>query len=116
MASTQRFYREVLTWKALRHENVLPLSGVTMSNNQLAMVSEWMVNGNINEFVKARRDANRFELVGFHVYRSPRPPLTRSSLAAQRRRSGTDVYARSGNGAWGFEGGMNSCTSRHPTS
>ena len=29
------------------------------------MVSEWMVNGNINEFVKAHTDVNRFELVGF---------------------------------------------------
>jgi len=29
------------------------------------MVSEWMVNGNINEFIGANRDANRFELVGF---------------------------------------------------
>ena len=27
------------------------------------MVSEWMLNGNINQFVAARRDANRFELV-----------------------------------------------------
>jgi len=28
------------------------------------MISEWMANGNINEFVDAHRDANRFELVG----------------------------------------------------
>ena len=35
-----------------------------MSSNQFTMVSEWMVNGNINEFVKAHRDENRFELVG----------------------------------------------------
>ena len=27
------------------------------------MVSEWMSNGNIMEFVKARCDMNRFELV-----------------------------------------------------
>ena len=86
-----------------------------MSNNQLAMVSEWMVNGNINEFVKAHRDANRFELVGFYVYRSPRPPLTRSSLAAQRRRPGIDVHAQSGNGTWGPEGGMTSNNNHHLT-
>ena len=53
-----------MTWKALRHQNVLPLLGVTMCDNQFTMVSEWMTNGNINEFVEARRDANRFELVG----------------------------------------------------
>ena len=36
-----------------------------MKKKLFAMVSEWMVNGNINEFVKAHRDANRFALVGF---------------------------------------------------
>ena len=52
-----------MTWKALRHPNVLSLLGITMGNNQFAMVSEWMENGNINEFIKAHKDANRFELV-----------------------------------------------------
>ena len=61
----QRFCKEVVTWKALRHPNVLPLLGVTMGNYQFAMASEWMENGNINEFIKAHRDANRFELVWF---------------------------------------------------
>ena len=32
-----------------------------------AMVSEWMENGNINEFIEANREANRFELVGLHL-------------------------------------------------
>ena len=35
-----------------------------MANKQFAMASEWMVNGNINEFVEAHGDVNRFELVG----------------------------------------------------
>ena len=34
-----------------------------MSGTQFAMVSRWMPNGNINEFLEVRRDANRFELV-----------------------------------------------------
>ena len=54
-----------MTWRTLRHPNVLPLIGVTMSENQFAMISDWMANGNINEFVKERPDANRLELVGF---------------------------------------------------
>lgn len=54
-----------MTWKTLRHPNVLPLLGVTMGNNQFAMVSEWMVNKNINEYIKEHRDVNRFELVRF---------------------------------------------------
>ena len=44
---------------------MLPLLGAVLNNNQFVMVSEWMVNGNINEFVKAHGDVNRCELVGF---------------------------------------------------
>ena len=35
-----------------------------MSENQFSMVSDWMVNGNINDYVKAHMDVNRLELVG----------------------------------------------------
>ena len=38
-----------------------------MSGTQFAMVSEWMPNGNIDQYVKAHRDANRFELVSFQL-------------------------------------------------
>ena len=50
-------------WKALQHPNVLQLIGVTMSETQFAMVSDWMANGNISDFLKARPDADRLELV-----------------------------------------------------
>ena len=36
-----------------------------MTDDEFAMVSEWMSNGNINQFVRDHRDANRFELVIF---------------------------------------------------
>ena len=36
-----------------------------MSETQFAMISDWMVNGNINSFVKAHPDADQLELVGF---------------------------------------------------
>jgi hypothetical protein len=62
-------------WKALCHPNLLPLLGVIMGDSQLAMVSEWMVNGNINEFIKANRDVNRFELVRFRFHCQPHPSL-----------------------------------------
>ena len=59
----QRFCKEVVTWKALRHPNVLPLLGVTMSETRFVMVSEWMTRGNINEFVKADVNVDRLALV-----------------------------------------------------
>ena len=34
-----------------------------MTEIEFAMVSEWMSNGNINQFVSIHQDANRFELV-----------------------------------------------------
>jgi hypothetical protein len=36
------------------------------SPSLLAMASEWMANGNINEYIKANGDADRFELVRRH--------------------------------------------------
>jgi len=57
-----------MTWKTLRHQNVLPLLGVTMDTYHFAMVSEWMKDGNINEFIKVNRDVNRFELVWFYTH------------------------------------------------
>ena len=61
----QNFCKEVIAWKNLRHPNVIPLLGAVMTENRLAMVSEWMANGNINQFVSAHQDVNRFELVSF---------------------------------------------------
>ena len=52
-----------MTWKALRHPNILPLLGAVKTDNRLAMVSEWITNGNINQFVAAHPHENRFELV-----------------------------------------------------
>ena len=57
------FCKGFVPWKTLQHLNVLPLLGVKMTENEFAMVSEWMPNGDINQFVSARQDANRFELV-----------------------------------------------------
>ena len=52
-----------MVWRALHHPNVLPLLGVTMTENQFVMVSEWMENDNINKFVKGNPDADLLGLV-----------------------------------------------------
>jgi len=59
----QRFCKEVVTWRALQHPNILPLIGVMMTESQFAMISDWMENGSINEFVKANPDSDRLGLV-----------------------------------------------------
>jgi len=90
----QIFCKEVVTWKTLCHPNVLPLLGVTMGTKVFAMVSDWMANGNITEFIEAHRDANRFELVGLYFYHRPYQLLMKSLPAARRCRPGIAVYAR----------------------
>lgn len=57
------FCREVVTWRSLQHPNVLPLLGVTVTEDHLVMVSEWMNNGDINEFLEKNTDVDRLELV-----------------------------------------------------
>jgi serine/threonine protein kinase len=50
-------------WKHLQHPNILPLLGVDLGEHRLAMISEWMDLGNINEFVKKYDGVNRVQLV-----------------------------------------------------
>ena len=52
-----------MTWKTLRHPNVLPLIGVTMEEKRLVMVSEWMENGSIINFLEKESNADRLGLV-----------------------------------------------------
>ena len=56
-------------WKALSHDNVLPLLSVTMTEKppRFVMVSEWMQNGNINQFLE-RVNADRLELVCYSFW------------------------------------------------
>lgn len=52
-------------WKNLFHPNVLDLVGVpdTLEDGTFSMVSEWMVNGNIMEYVR-NNAGNHLKLVG----------------------------------------------------
>ena len=38
-----------------------------MSEHRFALVSEWMENGNINDFIGRDRHVNRAELVRYHL-------------------------------------------------
>jgi hypothetical protein len=68
-----------------------------MTEMRFAMVSEWMTNGNVNQFVAAHPNANRFDLVGFPL--ALLPPLLDIDdyviLVVGRRREGLDLHARS---------------------
>ena len=52
-----------MAWKHLQHPNILPLLGVTLNEYRFALVSEWMENGNVVEFIRRDPHANRAEFV-----------------------------------------------------
>lgn len=56
----QLLAREVVAWKWLRHENILPFVGVT---REYAIVSDFMENGNVMKFIAKYPRHNRFHLV-----------------------------------------------------
>ena len=45
---------------------MLPFLGIMTGEYKLGMVSEWMVNGNINDYIKKDPEADPFELVRSH--------------------------------------------------
>ena len=63
----QTFCKEAVIWRHLRHPNILPLVGVTLGQGRCSMVSDWMENGTINQFIESDRDANRINLVGYLI-------------------------------------------------
>jgi len=64
----QLLVKEVVGWKWLRHENILPFVGVMPAPSPISIVSEQMENGNIMDFIKANRDYNRLRLVSGRSY------------------------------------------------
>ena len=79
-----------------------------MSENRFAMISDWMVNGNINEFVEENPNVNRLELVS---------PSFRISFyfmfigdwmidSARRCCSGVDLHPSEGDDSWRPQGCM----------
>ena len=64
----QLLVKEVVGWKWLRHENILPFIGVTLAPSLISIVSERMENGNIMDFIKANQDCSRLRLVSERSY------------------------------------------------
>jgi len=59
----QNFCREVVIWKHLSHPNILEFLGVTMIEKEFCVVSPWMDNGNIVNFLKENREENPLKLL-----------------------------------------------------
>ena len=67
-----------------------------MTESQFAMISDWMENGNINEFVKTNPEADKLGLVCL-LFKFHHLPLTfldhQITSPAGRSRPGIDVHS-----------------------
>ncbi|KAG9109089.1 hypothetical protein FRC07_008368, partial [Ceratobasidium sp. 392] len=54
--------RELYYWSKLKHENVLKLLGFAMFQGQLAMISRWMENGTLNDYIRKHPEEDRWDL------------------------------------------------------
>lgn len=60
---SQRFCKEAVLWKRLTHKNILPFLGVSTDVAKFCLISPWMKNGSIVEYVRNRPHVNPLELV-----------------------------------------------------
>ncbi|KAJ7088697.1 kinase-like domain-containing protein [Mycena epipterygia] len=63
-AVLKEFGREALIWRQLCHPNLLPFFGLYYLNKRLCLVSPWMENGNILQFLsKESNNTDRLSLI-----------------------------------------------------
>ncbi|KAF8671777.1 kinase-like protein [Rhizoctonia solani] len=58
----KRAAHELYVWSKCRHPNILELNGVALYRNQIAMISPWMGNGNVNQFLSRHPRFDRYWL------------------------------------------------------
>ncbi|KAG9101946.1 hypothetical protein FRC06_002458, partial [Ceratobasidium sp. 370] len=59
---TKRAMRELYVWSKTKHKNVQQLLGVVVFRGHLGMVSPWMDNGNLEEYIRKYPGADRYGL------------------------------------------------------
>jgi serine/threonine protein kinase len=60
----QRAAHELYTWSSLKHENIVELVGLAQFQGQISMVSPWMENGPLPEYISRHPEVDRISLVG----------------------------------------------------
>ncbi|CAE6496322.1 unnamed protein product [Rhizoctonia solani] len=58
----KRAARELSCWPSYSHENILPLIGFAVLGGDLAMISPWMNNGCITDYISRNPNCNRLRL------------------------------------------------------
>lgn len=57
------FCKEVAMWKRIPHPNIVPFLGVSKAPAPISMVSEWMPNGNVREYIAKNPEMSRLQLL-----------------------------------------------------
>ncbi|KAF8597382.1 kinase-like protein, partial [Ceratobasidium sp. AG-I] len=64
--------RELSIWSQLQHKGIVPLLGLALFRDQLAMVLPWNERGNVMKYIKQQPDLDRYvlcaQVVGAVVY------------------------------------------------
>ena len=55
-------------WRRISHPNIVPFLGVSEVPSPFCMVSEWMPNGNVRDYVRGDPEASRLQLVRWLVF------------------------------------------------
>jgi hypothetical protein len=66
----QKYCKEVILLKRANHPNILSIEGVASKLFEFCMVSQWMPNGRILEYVGKHPGANRLELASLTHWQS----------------------------------------------
>ncbi|KAL0578824.1 Rho guanine nucleotide exchange factor, partial [Marasmius crinis-equi] len=64
--TSKEYLREAILWRQLKHPNVLPFLGIyQLEQQQLCLISPWMQQGNLLQFLRAtrRKDVDYYTLV-----------------------------------------------------
>ncbi|KAG2071008.1 kinase-like protein [Suillus decipiens] len=66
----ENMYQELIIWRRLHHENIVPLLGIASGfgpDNSISMVSTWFTNGTLTSYLASQHDTlhrrQRFELL-----------------------------------------------------
>jgi len=69
-----QLFRELIIWRRLSHENIVPLHGIASGfgpNNSISMVSTWFTNGTLTTFLASQHDTlqcrQRLDLVSIYA-------------------------------------------------
>ena len=89
-------------WKYVSCPYILKFNGVFYYNELPAIVTPWMVHGNITEYLEKHADADRLRLVSLTSSLAPNiSSLHTLSSLASRRGQGSQIPGQLQRSAWG---------------